>query len=208
MNCEIYLAFVVAAAIILVIPGPTIMLVVSQAIAHGRRSVIPLVAGVIMGDFSAMTLSLCGLGTVLSASAFVFMGFKWIGAIYLFYLGIKLWRADPNITRIVDKGKGFSKGALFRSSYIVTALNPKGYAFFGAFLPQFINPQKPAVEQLFLLGTTFLVLALINAALYAYFAGSLRDVMARGHVRKWFNRCGSGAMISAGIITAGMRRSV
>ena len=92
---EIWIPFALATTLILIIPGPTIILVISQAVTHGRKSVVPLVAGVILGDFTAMTLSLLGLGALLSASAALFSAFKWIGAIYLIYLGIKLWKLNP-----------------------------------------------------------------------------------------------------------------
>ena len=207
MNLELYIPFVVAATIILVIPGPTILLVISQAVAHGRRSVVPLVAGVLMGDFTAMTLSLLGLGAIMTTSAALFTVFKWIGALYLIYLGVKLWRADPNHKAIRDNESNASKRSMFRSSFIVTALNPKSIAFFVAFLPQFIHPLKPALPQLTLLGGIFLFLATVNAALYAAFAGQLGEHMRKKHVRKWFNRCGGSALIGAGIFTAGMQRT-
>ena len=114
MSLEIYIAFVIAAEIILVIPGPTIILVVSQAIAHGRKSVIPLVTGVLAGDFTAMTLSLLGLGAVLSASAALFVLLKWIGALYLIYLGVKLWRTDPVGRSGTDALREASPGAVAR----------------------------------------------------------------------------------------------
>jgi threonine/homoserine/homoserine lactone efflux protein len=208
VNLQIYTAFVLAAALILVIPGPTIILVISQAAANGRRSVVPLAAGVVCGDFTAMTLSLCGLGAVLAASAAVFNVLKWIGAIYLVFLGIRLWRLNPDQGPVARRPSETSARALFRRSYIVTALNPKGIAFFVAFMPQFIQPAKPVLPQLFLLGGTFLLLAVTNAALYAFFAGHLSDTLGKRRVRTWVNRCGAGALIGAGIITAGMRRSV
>ncbi len=90
-----WITYVIATTLILTIPGPTIILVVSQAVTHGRKSVVPLVAGVVFGDFTAMTLSLLGLGTIMASSATLFMVFKWIGALYLIYLGINLWRATP-----------------------------------------------------------------------------------------------------------------
>ena len=208
MGMELYIAFVVAAVVILVIPGPTIILVISQAAAHGRKSVIPLAAGVVCGDFTAMTLSLCGLGAVLAASAAVFNLLKWLGAIYLVYLGIRLWRSDPGRKSFPDRTEKASARSLFRSSYIVTALNPKGIAFFVAFMPQFIDPHGPVLAQFVLLGATFLLLAVTNAALYAVFAGHLSDTLRKNRVHKWFNRCGGSALIGAGIITAGMRRAV
>ena len=97
--------------------------------------------------------------------------------------------------------------SLLKSSFIVTALNPKRIAFLVAFLPQFIDPLKPALSQLTLLGGTFLFLATLNAALYAIFAGQLGEHMRKRKIRKWFNRCGGSALIGAGIFTAAIQRS-
>ena len=206
MSLELWIAFVIAAEIILVIPGPTIILVVSQAIAHGRRSVIPLVAGVLAGDFTAMTLSLLGLGAVLSASAALFVTLKWIGALYLIYLGIKLWRFDSVNGATAVTPRDESPGGLFKGAYIVTALNPKSIAFFIAFLPQFIDHQTSTTAQFLILGVTFLTMATMNAALYAVFAGHLRDTMKKTRVRKVFDRCGGTALIGAGVLTAALER--
>ena len=207
MNMELWIPFVLAATLILIVPGPTILLVISQAVAHGRRSVVPLVIGVILGDFTAMTLSLLGLGALMSASATLFTIFKWVGALYLIYLGIRLWKLNSENNSVQYNANNTSAGSLLRSSFIVTALNPKGIAFFVAFLPQFVDPLKPALSQLTLLGGTFLVLATINSALYAIFAGKLGDKMKKRKVRRWFNRCGGSTLIGAGIFTAAMQRS-
>jgi len=207
MNIESYIPFVLATILILIIPGPTIILVISQAVVHGRKSVVPLAVGVLLGDFTAMTFSLLGLGAILSASAFLFSFLKWVGALYLLYLGVQLWKSKP---KKVSAQKSFKKSparSLLQSSFIVTALNPKSIAFFVAFLPQFIHPLKPIFPQLTLLGGTFLFLAVLNAALYAVFAGQLSEQIRKERVRKWFNRCGGGALIGAGIITAGLQRS-
>jgi len=207
MSLEVWITYIFATTLILIIPGPTIILVVSQAVTHGRKSVVPLVAGVVFGDFTAMTLSLFGLGAIMTASASLFTLFKWIGALYLLYLGINLWRANPKSDYSQNGKKDISPRSLFKSSFIVTALNPKGIAFFVAFLPQFISPNKPVFNQLLLLGGTFLFLALVNAVLYALFASQLREAIKRTSVRKWLNRCGGTALIGAGIITASMQRS-
>ena len=207
MSPEIYIAYVLTTIVILIIPGPTIILVISQAVTHGRKSVLPLAAGVVLGDFTAMALSLLGLGAIMTASATLFTLFKWIGAVYLVYLGIRHWRADPENGSLQHDAKGTLHRSLFRSSFIVTALNPKSIAFFVAFLPQFISPHGPGFGQILILGGTFLLLALVNAALYAVFAGQLRETVKRAGVRKWFNRCGGTALMGAGIVTAGMQRS-
>ena len=208
MSLDMYIPFVIAAMIVLVIPGPTILLVISQAISHGRRAVVPLVAGVALGDFTAMTLSLLGLGAIMAASATLFSFLKLIGAVYLIWLGIKLWRLNPEEQEIRVSEKRNSNRNLFKSAFIVTALNPKSIAFFVAFLPQFIDPQHETIPQLWILGATFLVLATVNAALYAVFSGQLRDTMKRAGVRRWFNRCGGSVLIAAGILTATVKRAV
>lgn len=208
MSLETWIAYVITTTLILVIPGPTIILVISQAVAHGRKSVVPLVAGVVLGDFTAMTLSLLGLGALMTASAALFSLFKWIGAVYLLYLGINMWRANPKSNSTQQKKEEGSAASFFKSSFIVTALNPKAIAFFVAFLPQFISPHSPASNQILILGSTFLFLALLNATLYAFFADQLRKTMKKSSVKKWFHRCGGTALIGAGIFTAGMQRSV
>lgn len=207
MNLETWLPFVMATTIILVIPGPTIILVVSQAVAHGRKSVVPLVVGVLLGDFTAMTLSLLGLGAVMAASASLFTLFKWAGAVYLIYLGIRLWKLDPGTSADQNEKSSQTGRSLLKSSFVVTALNPKSIAFFVAFLPQFIDPLRSAFTQMSLLGGTFLLLATINAAFYALFAGQLSEYMRQTAIRRWFNRCGGGALIGAGLITAALKRT-
>lgn len=207
MELEVWITYLFATTLILIIPGPTIILVVSQAVTHGRKSVVPLVAGVVLGDFTAMTLSLLGLGAVMTVSAVLFTLFKWIGALYLFYLGISLWRTNSTNSSQLKEKKNASQHSFFKSSFIVTALNPKGIAFFVAFLPQFINSREPAISQILVLGTTFLFLAMVNAALYAIFASQLRETISKTRVRRWFNRCGGTAMIGAGIVTASMQQS-
>ena len=207
MSLELYITYVVATMLILLIPGPTIILVISQAITHGRKSVVPLAAGVVSGDFTAMALSLIGLGVVMSASAALFALFKWIGALYLLYLGIAMWRANPERFSAHETRDDVSSRSLFKSAFIVTALNPKSITFFVAFLPQFIIPSEPMFKQLLLLGGTFLSLALVNAALYGVFASQLGKVARSESAQKYFNRCGGTALMGAGIFTAGMQRS-
>ena len=204
---DTWIAFAIASAIILVIPGPTIILVMSQSIKYGPHAVVPLVAGVLLGDFIAMTCSLLGLGVVLSTSSALFSLFKWIGALYLIYLGIKMWVTVPHHYEQTDPVISSQSGRLFRGAFVVTALNPKSIAFFVAFFPQFINPLQAVIPQLFLLGMTFLTLAGLNAALYGMFGGGMKHFFTNTCVRKWINRAGGSALICAGILTAAMRRT-
>ena len=137
----------------------------------------------------------------------IFFNQKTLQLVGLIYLGIKLWTSRPEGVEICSELKESTGRSLFRSSFIVTALNPKSIAFFIAFMPQFMDPLKPAFPQLTILGGTFLFLATINAALYAVFAGQLSDYMKKRTVRKWFSRFGGSALIGAGIFTAAMQRT-
>src|SRR6266481_1954622 len=93
MTIDIWLAFVAASAVLLIIPGPTILTVISYSVAHGRSANVPLVAAVALGDSTALVLSLLGLGALLAVSAFWFTVIKLAGGLYLIYLGVRLLRA-------------------------------------------------------------------------------------------------------------------
>ena len=93
MPVEHWLAFALASAVLVAIPGPTVLLVISYALGHGRKSAAATVAGVALGDFTAMSASMLGLGAFLAASATLFTALKLVGAAYLIYMGVKLCRA-------------------------------------------------------------------------------------------------------------------
>jgi len=207
LTLHTWLAFSIAAGIVLVIPGPTILAVISHSLVHGRRAVIPLVIGVTLGDFVAMSLSLLGLGAILNTSATLFSTLRLIGAIYLIYLGVRLWQTNQKVYESIPLSGIVSNKYVARNLFFTTVLNPKSIAFFIAFLPQFIDPAAPVVPQLLVLGGTFLVLAAVNAALYAFLAGHLRERVQGAETRLWLTRLGGSALIGTGIFTASMRRS-
>ncbi|MBV6658575.1 MAG: LysE family translocator [Devosiaceae bacterium] len=205
MTLELYLAYVVATLVVLAVPGPTILLIISYALSQGRRAALSTVVGVGLGDAIAVTVSLAGLGAVMATSATAFTVLKWVGAAYLVYLGIKMWRTNPSLS--LDGAQTVSARRMTLHTTIVTALNPKGIAFFVAFLPHFLNPAAPAAPQLVLLGTTFVVLGIANAALYALFAAHLRARITKPGTLRWANRAGGTMLLGAGLVTATLRRT-
>ncbi len=209
MPLDLYLAYLLTTCVVLVIPGPTILLVVSYALSHGRRTALATVAGVAAGDLLAMTLSLAGVGALLAASATAFTVLKWIGAAYLIWLGVKLWRAPAvPLAAAADEPPAVPPArSMGLHAFAVTALNPKSIAFFVAFLPQFISPDHPPVPQMVIMGGTFLVLAIANAAAYGLLAGSLRAQIRRPATMRLVNRVGGTALIGAGVATAALRRA-
>jgi threonine/homoserine/homoserine lactone efflux protein len=196
---ELWAAFVVASAIVLVIPGPTILTVISYSMAHGRRANVALVLAVALGDSTAVVASLFGLGALLSTSAFWFTVVKWLGGTYLIYLGVKSLRAGASSTDLASPVVSNSRWRVFASTYVVTALNPKSIVFFVAFLPQFIDRSADLPEQLWVLAVTFVGMATINATLYAIFAAAARRLLSSSRAQRRFNIAGGSLLTAAGI---------
>lgn len=199
MSIELWLAFVAASAVLLVIPGPTILTVISYSLSHGGRAKVPLVAAVALGDSTALVVSLLGLGALLAKSAFWFGVVKWVGGLYLMYLGIKLLRAGVSSAEVQAPAAPGSRRKLFANTYLVTALNPKGIVFFVAFLPHFIDPAANVTRQLCILAVTFVVMAIINATCYAVFAASARRLLSSPRAQRRFNLAGGSLLSSAGV---------
>lgn len=204
MSFETWLAFAAASAVLLVIPGPTILLVVSYALGQGWRTALPMAVGVALGDFTAMTLSMLGIGALLAASATVFTALKWVGAAYLIYLGIKLFRAGG---RLDAEPRTDATPALrmMAHAWLVTALNPKSITFFVAFLPQFLDRNADFVTQMVVFESTFLVLAFLNAFGYALVASRARALVRNERAIRIFNRAGGTLLIGAGVATVAVR---
>jgi threonine/homoserine/homoserine lactone efflux protein len=204
MPLENWAAFAAASTILLVIPGPTVLLVVSYALGQGWRTALPMAVGVALGDFTAMTLSMLGIGALLAASATVFTIMKTAGAAYLVYLGVKLFRAGGTL-KAEPRSSGASMPKMVAHAWLVTALNPKAITFFVAFLPQFIDRHADFLPQMAIFEATFLTLAFANAFGYALAAARARTAVRSERAIRAFNRAGGTLLVGAGIATVAMR---
>jgi threonine/homoserine/homoserine lactone efflux protein len=207
MPLDLWLTFVAATVALLLIPGPTVMLVLSYALSKGRSVAVASAAGVALGDLIAMTASLLGLGALVLASATAFTVLKWIGAAYLVYLGIKLIRSAPSAGMDLPEANDITASHVFRHAAAVTALNPKSIAFFIAFVPQFVRTDAPVAPQFLILILTFVTLAGMNALAYALLADRLRTLIRRPRVLTNITRAGGGTIVAMGLLTATLRRS-
>lgn len=208
MDPTLWLTFVAASTALLLIPGPTVILVLAYAIGQGRRVAVPTALGVAMGDLIAMSASLLGLGALILASATLFAIIKWAGALYLIWLGIRMIRSAGRSTPELARQTGeITPRAAFLNAATVTALNPKSIAFFIAFVPQFLSPSAPLPGQSLVLITTFVGLAAINALAYALLADRMRLAIKRPAVIAWLTRAGGAALIAMGVATATLRRA-
>jgi len=207
---EHFAAFVLASVILLVIPGPTIIMVITQALAHGRKVALASVVGVGLGDLLATSLSIAGAGALLAASASLFQALKFVGAAYLIWIGYKMWRAPVTLPDMSDADvvEAPAKTAtIFRDSFLITALNPKGILFFVAFVPQFIDPALPYTPQAATYVLSFTALGILNAAVFAFAAAGARQTIRRPQVMKIAMRSGGSLLMMAGVAAAFTRRA-
>ena len=209
MDPSVWAAFAAATIVVLIIPGPTALLVVAYSLKEGPRAGMAVTAGVAAGDFVAMTASLLGLGALLSASATAFTILKLIGAAYLIYLGIKMLRAPAKALTATEERHlpRISAADMGWRAFAVTVTNPKSILFFVAFVPQFIDPAAPTGPQFAVMIATFVGLATANAAAYAYLAGSLSRYVADPRNMAWVNRIGGGTLVGLGAVAATAQRS-
>lgn len=204
MAIEIWIAFVVASGVLLAIPGPTVLIVVVYAMAHGKRSAWRSVPGVALGDLTAMTLSVAGAGAILASSATLYGILKFCGAAYLIWLAIGLWRAPAQIKTSVEASA--SAPEIFWKCYVVTALNPKSIFFFAAFVPQFIDPGAELVPQLSIMIATFVVMAVVNVLIWALAVDGMRVRLRSPRRLLFLQRSGALMMFAAGLFTLLTRR--
>jgi len=208
MTYETWITFALASAIVVLIPGPNIVLTINYAIKEGKRSGLATVPGVVLGAFVAMTVSLLGAGALLASSAFMFTVLKLVGAMYLIWLAYSLWTApvEPVSLRTDTPAKPLKN--LFLQSFLISVLNPKGPAFYVAFVPQFIDATGPVFQQFSILIATFLGVAAMNSVFWLVFATGLRSQFRKPMAMKILNRIGASCLFVAGAFAARASRSM
>jgi threonine/homoserine/homoserine lactone efflux protein len=208
MTIELWLAYVLTVAVLLVIPGPTILTVIGYSLAHGRRANVALVAGVALGDSTALALSLLGLGALLAASAWWFTAVKTVGGLYLVWLGV------AHAARRRGAGRGGAAGgagfavAAVRQHLAGDGAQSQGHRLLRR-LPAAVHHAGSAVApQMWILAVTFVAMAIINAALYARFAAAAHHFLASARARRGFNIGGGSLLAGAGVWALLARRPV
>lgn len=205
MTIEVWFAFLAAIVVLFLIPGPIMIFVISESVNSGMKSILPVVSGVSLGIFVAMSLSILGLGAILATSATLFLALKWFGVCYLVYLGVKTWNQEPQDFSNNTVGSGCTK-KVFSTAFLVAALNPKDIIFYVAFFPQFISAGSETVSPILILMATFLFVDILFVLLFAVFSQVVRARISGVNAQKNINKAGGGALIGAGLVTATMQR--
>ncbi len=181
ISLEVYLTFVFASFLVAIVPGPNLTIIIANSLAHGTKAGLLNVAGTQLGVTLVLVILLAGMTTFVETMAIWFDWIRVAGAAYLIWLGIKLWRSDGKLgeassTKVPRLG-------FFWQGFVVVLGNPKLLLFFGAFIPQFVDPDGEFLLQVTLLGITFMVVASLSDSIYALLAGRARAMLAQNRVR-------------------------
>jgi threonine/homoserine/homoserine lactone efflux protein len=195
--------FVGAALLLLVVPGPSVLYIVTQSVSHGRRAGIVSVAGITTGTLVHILAATVGLSALLASSALAFDVVKYVGAAYLILVGLRRL-AGLERPEEPDAGRPRDLGRLYRQGIVVNTLNPKTALFFLAFLPQFVDPARGAAWlQILLLGLLFATLGFLSDAVWALAAGTLGERLRRNRRFPLVRRYVSGSVfVGLGAVAA------
>lgn len=178
-------------------PGPNSLLALTHGALHGHRRTLFTVSGGSVGFVSLIALSMLGIGALLQASAGALVVLKWVGGAYLVWLGIQLWRAPPLRLLAEPTAAVTPSATLFRQGFLAAVSNPKALLFYGAFLPQFIDPSRDLLTQFVVMAGTFAVVEFVVEYLLARLAHRVRPRLER--VGAKFNRACGGMFAAMGV---------
>jgi threonine/homoserine/homoserine lactone efflux protein len=204
LDMHLFLAFVLAVTILMLIPGPNVALIVANSVTYGFRYGLLTVAGTSSAMVVQLGLTVLGMTELLGRLGAWFEWIRWIGVAYLIYLGVTQWRAPPlNLAEVAPEPK--SARAMFTRALLVSMTNPKTLFFYGAFFPQFVVTSHDVGAQVAILSATFLLLAVLLDGCWALAAGRARGLLAmHGRLR---NRISGSLLVGAGIGLALARKS-
>ena len=212
MNNETLLTFTAVAGLAIVSPGPAILLALRNGVAFGLRSVIWSSLGNITGLFCLSAAAMLGLGVLLMSSALLFGAVKLLGALYLFYVGIRHLLGRASVVNPNDSQPGIEARPhplrLYREAVLLAATNPKPILFFTALFPQFINAQAPLLPQFFVLTGIFMALSFTTLIGYALLGARARNLLHKPRFAKWINRVVGTVFVSFGAALLTLRRPV
>lgn len=201
MSVELWLVYCVAAVGLSLTPGPNGLLSLTHGACFGFSRTVHTVLGGALGFFLLIAISLAGMGTLLATSERAFTAAKWIGAAYLVYLGIRIWRAPAPVVALDPAQTGVAAASplrLFNQGFLVAVSNPKALIFFAAFLPQFMTAGAAYAVQLAVLGGTFIVVEIAYELLLAAMAQRIAPWLAR--YGRAFNRGAGATFVGIGAI--------
>jgi len=197
MALDTWLLYLLASIGLSLTPGPNSLLALTHGALYGARRTLFTIIGGVFGFSALIALAMFGLTALLQASASVLTVLKWVGGAYLLWLGIQLWRSPALQLEVNTRAARLSNAAMFRQGLLSAMANPKVLLFYGAFLPQFIDPQRGLFLQFVIMAATFASVEFLVEYLLARLAFRIKPWLAKGG--KGFNRCCGGLFALIGV---------
>ena len=209
MNWDTYLIFLVTTAVVCLTPGPAALLIVAQGISNGFHRTYWAIAGIALANAIYFALSATGVAALIVASGTLFSIIKWVGVVYLFYLGIAAVRSKASaLTVSNDAQQAVSGPRAFWQAVVVELSNPKALLYFVALLPQFVDPAQPIGLQMLIFGATCIGLDIGAYSLYAWLGSKTQRFTANQRFVKNSNRASGGLLMIAGAMMAMVKSAV
>jgi len=203
MSGNLWISFVGAKAVMSVTPGPAVMLVLAHGLAPGRRS-LWAAAGILLANGVFFLLAALGLGALFAASSEAFAIVKWLSCAYIVYLGVRTFRGTSGLA-VSDSGQARSGGQTCWSGALLQLSNPNALLFFGAVLPQFVDPKQHLLPQMCVLGGTGLLLDFLVLAAYGAFAARLGTLASGQRFKQLTSRIAGVLLVVTGVVAAVLR---
>ncbi len=200
-------AFVVAMTALCVVPGPAVLLVLSQALSHGTAKAVWSILGIVVAGTAWFVLSATGIGAVLTTSYELFFAIKWIGVAYLIWLGLSTFFRTSKLAMLKPAAGTADARRLFAGGFVLQMANPNVLLFFTAFLPQFIDPHAALWPQIAVLALTTAVIELVVQLVYAALAGRFRLMATASRFAVITDRVAGVLLVAAGLGMAAIRRA-
>jgi homoserine/homoserine lactone efflux protein len=181
MTLESYLAFCAAATALAIVPGPTVTVIIANSLRFGSRAGLLNVAGTQAGVLVWLAIAVAGLGAAIKLMGVWFDVLRWAGALYLIWLGIKIFLSKGDLAMVVDRAR--PNGSFLLQGFIVIMSNPKMLVLFGALIPPFLSRDGNVLNETMLLGGTFMVIAAVGDTLYALLAGRAGKWLSHSRIR-------------------------
>ena len=196
MSLELYAAYVLACIVIILVPGPTVTLIIANSIRHGARAGLANVAGTQAGLAVMIAIVGIGLNTLISGMGHWFEWVRLIGAAYLIWMGVQMFRAKGTLN--ADGTARKRRGGFFLQGLAVALSNPKTLVFFGAFFPQFIAPQGNYTLQIVVMGLTAMIFAAVSDSTYALAASRAGRLLSASRI-KLMSRISGSFLVGGGL---------
>ncbi|MEO0497970.1 MAG: LysE family translocator [Pseudomonadota bacterium] len=190
-------AYSAASIALIIVPGPTVTVIIANSLRYGARSGLINIAGTQLGIALMVVVLAFGLDFIVREAGYAFEVLRWVGAAYLIWLGVKLWRSNGDLGS-ATAGPSKSDSAYFWQGFLVILSNPKMLVFFGAFIPQFVDPSGNTVAQTLIFGALFMAYATLFDSAYALFAGRAGSILSKDRVRL-VERLSGTALIGGGL---------